>query len=204
MSLVSISEGSVQLGHFRLNIPNFEINAGVTRISGPNGAGKSTLIRLVLGLTDLKMGVREIGEISQFGYVPQNYRVSLMPWMSAKENAQLIDKSNQPLETLDAFNFPKSDQLNRPSKLSGGQCQRVAIARELINCHDLVMMDEPFSSLDTDAIESVALKICQFVDMGKSVGIISHLDLPNVLKQRLTQEYSIIRDTETSAVVKPI
>ena len=132
-------------------------------VIGPSGCGKSTLLRILAGLEHQDSGVVSIfgesvdraRENKHIGYVPQS--LGLLPWRTVIDNVRLpleIGHRNlkrtadrAPEEILQAFGL--GDVLNRrPAELSGGMRQRVAIARVFALSPAVLLMDEPFSSLD--------------------------------------------------------
>ena len=132
-------------------------------IIGPSGCGKSTLLRILAGLEREDSGAVSIfgesvdraRENKHIGYVPQS--LALLPWRSVLDNVRLpleigrrVDAQEgdrDPEEILRAFGL--GDVLNRhPAELSGGMRQRVAIARVFALAPAVLLMDEPFSSLD--------------------------------------------------------
>lgn len=154
---VSISFGDTAV----LRNISFSLEKGETlTVVGPSGCGKSTLLNILSGVIKNYEGQILMGEMQlrnaglSYGYVPQN--LGLLPWKRVKDNILLpakIDKSiqvNQD-EVNNVMNkLELTDLLDRfPSQLSGGQRQRVALARVFIAPPDILLMDEPFSALDT-------------------------------------------------------
>jgi len=126
-------------------------------VLGPSGSGKSTLLRLIAGL--LKPSIGRIlyggsGEPPQVGLVFQ--QANLMPWRTVRQNialpleimgieeAEIDQRVNEMISMIGLEGFSES----WPSQLSGGMAQRVAIARAFIQKPDLLLLDEPFGSLD--------------------------------------------------------
>jgi ABC-type nitrate/sulfonate/bicarbonate transport system ATPase subunit len=148
-------------------------------IVGGSGCGKSTLLKVASGLMysylrrhksshykitgEIRWNNTPISEPhSAFGYVPQNFAASLMPWLTAERNVlEAVRKS----ETVDrdeerAANLLKHsgiyDKRNlKVRQLSGGQQQRVAICRALVTQPTLVFMDEPFANLDRALVPEI-------------------------------------------------
>ena len=130
-------------------------------IVGPSGCGKTTLLRIIAGLEkpsagNLLLDGREISyDVDRIGLVFQEY--ALFPWRTTLENVELgleimdVPKKQRRAEAMEYIrSFGLSDFENRyPHELSGGMQQRVAIARTLITDPKLVLMDEPFGSLDS-------------------------------------------------------
>lgn len=125
-------------------------------VLGPSGSGKTTLLRILAGLIPPTSGSFMFGQGEQpsIGMVFQ--QATLMPWRTVTENIRLplevkkIDeaaarkKTNELIELVGLQGFEDS----LPRDLSGGMAQRVAIARALIHDPDLLLLDEPFASLD--------------------------------------------------------
>ena len=131
---------------------------------GPSGCGKSTLLRLADGLLEPDMGQIKLGDTSPCpgpatGMVFQNFR--LIPWRSIAGNvgfaleglgldtAELNQRVRMQLEQVGLAQWAN----HYPAQLSGGMRQRVALARALIGRPDVLLMDEPFASLDAQTRE---------------------------------------------------
>lgn len=140
-------------------------NGSLLALLGPSGSGKTTLLRTVCGFERASKGTIEIGgrqvesddvyvraEARRIGYVSQEG--SLFPHLSVADNIvfglprQQRRARNRAEELLELVGLPSSFGDRPPHQLSGGQQQRVALARALAPSPSLVMLDEPFSSLD--------------------------------------------------------
>ncbi|HSG45863.1 MAG TPA: ABC transporter ATP-binding protein [Anaerolineales bacterium] len=152
-------------------------------VLGPSGSGKTTLLRILAGLIEPTSGSFTFGQGEQpsIGMVFQ--QANLMPWRTVTENIQLPlevnnvdeqlarDKTQDMIELvgLDAF----ADSL--PRDLSGGMAQRVAIARALIHDPDLLLLDEPFGSLDALTRERMWTELSRIWQMQqKQVIMVTH------------------------------
>jgi ABC-type nitrate/sulfonate/bicarbonate transport system ATPase subunit len=133
----------------------------VLGIVGPSGCGKSTLLELIAGLREPDAGsiavdgAREpAARLARCAYMPQ--RDLLLPWMRAIDNAALAllnrgarrtDARRQAAQLFERFGLG-SFELSRPDELSGGMRQRVAFLRTLLAGKPVLLLDEPFASLD--------------------------------------------------------
>lgn len=125
-------------------------------VLGPSGSGKSTLLRILAGLLHPTSGHFTFsgGQTPRIGYVFQ--QSNLMPWRSVRDNITLpLEIAGVPLESARARAQEMIDLVglqgfehNWPRELSGGMAQRVAIARALVHDPDILLLDEPFGSLD--------------------------------------------------------
>ncbi|WP_448248770.1 ABC transporter ATP-binding protein [Thalassotalea agariperforans] len=153
-----------------LNIPTWSLGEGEDAfIYGPSGGGKSTLLGLLSGVLSATQGkVTVLGQAlnnmsprqrdkfraNHIGYVFQKF--NLIPYLDAIDNIRLASyfaKSNRSLDNdiqtlLTTLNFPEQDWNKPVRNLSIGQQQRIAIARALINKPQILIADEPTSSLD--------------------------------------------------------
>jgi NitT/TauT family transport system ATP-binding protein len=159
----------------------------IVALVGPNGCGKSTLLRVIAGLLPARAGTVEVegrpvtGPDSRVGLVFQEPR--LLPWRSAFANVAF------PLEVAgrdrDARERRVTDLLGlvglrdwsraRPAELSGGMRQRVAIARALALEPAVLLMDEPFSALDSLTRERFNVELLRLWDrIGATIVVVTH------------------------------
>ncbi len=139
----------VVLEGFSLEIPERK----VTAILGPSGCGKTTLLNLLAGLIPADSGERHGFGDARFGCVFQEPR--LVPSLSALENVELVlrasfeppERRERALRLLSAVGLEDSRNL-RPRQLSGGMRQRVSLARAFAYPADVLLLDEPFQSVD--------------------------------------------------------
>ncbi len=171
---------------------SFEIQRGeFCVIVGPSGAGKTTLLNILGGMDSISSGSvlfdgKEIGNLSSreltnhrrnnVGFVFQSY--NLVQNLTAKENielaAELCKNSLDPMTVLDEVGLSERAD-NFPSQLSGGEQQRVSIARALAKNPELILCDEPTGALDTKtgtSVLKVLLDTCK--KNNKTVVVITH------------------------------
>jgi len=148
---------------------------------GHSGSGKTTLLRMLAGLTTPDEGIIKIGDEVWFdsqkkiNYKPQQRSIgymfqesALFPNMSVEENIAFAQKKKEKAkikELLHIFGMDKLAQ-QKPSKLSGGQKQRVALARALASSPQILLLDEPLSSIDQemrDLLQNEILKAHQYL-----------------------------------------
>ena len=136
-------------------------------IVGPSGCGKSTLMNMIGGLVpyDNNEEIQKnlLGE-DTFGYVFQTSR--LLPWLTVKENIELVSKLDMNLDTKINHLLKEFDLLEFanyfPKALSGGMRRRVSLVRALINKPEVLLMDEPFVSLDQPTAENLYKVLIDF------------------------------------------
>jgi NitT/TauT family transport system ATP-binding protein len=151
--LISVTEidksfGSLKvLNHLTLDFPEKQI----TTILGPSGCGKTTLLNIMAGLSPVNQGT--IQTEAKIGYLFQEPR--LLPWLTVRDNLTLVLEGcfNRAELAARADRFLTATGLEEykeyyPNRLSGGQKQRVALARAFAFPSKLLLMDEPFKSLD--------------------------------------------------------
>jgi NitT/TauT family transport system ATP-binding protein len=128
---------------------------GVMALFGPSGCGKSTLLNLVAGLDPDFAGEIALPEPARIGYVFQEPR--LLPWLTVEDNLQLVladdPESEAKIETWLAQMDLADVRAVYPTRLSLGMARRVALARAFIVEPTLLLMDEPFVSLDEPTAE---------------------------------------------------
>ncbi|MBQ9445584.1 MAG: ABC transporter ATP-binding protein [Victivallales bacterium] len=196
----SLAGGTIEvIKNLSLDLPKGEWLA----LTGPSGCGKTTLLHILAGLDrptsgDILLDGQNIAKMSssaltklrkqRIGFVFQSYM--LFPELSALENAalpalqwgvnrnQVYENAKKWLET-----FGLASRLNhRPRELSGGEQQRVAIARSLINNPDIILADEPTGNLDAKAAQGI-IDILQHVRTGKAKTLIMVTHDLNLAKQ---------------------
>ena len=150
---------------------------GIVGIIGPNGAGKSTLMRMLVGQEQPDSGTVTIGDTVDLGYVDQG-RDSLDPTKSVWEEIsgghdmiELIGREVSSRAYVGKFNFKGSDQQQRVGDLSGGQRNRVHLAKLIKDGCNVLLLDEPTNDLDVDTLRSLEEGIEQFP--GSAV-VVSH------------------------------
>jgi ATP-binding cassette ChvD family protein len=150
---------------------------GIVGVIGPNGAGKTTLFRLITGQEKPDSGAIKIGETVKLGYVDQS-RDSLdgkkTVWeeiSSGEEQIELGKRKVQSRAYVAAFNFKGGDQQKKVGTLSGGERNRVHLAKMLKSGANVLLLDEPTNDLDVDTLRALEEALEDFA--GCAV-IISH------------------------------
>ena len=183
--MISIKNLSVQLDNLKVleNI-SFDVkdNEFIT-ILGPNGCGKTTLLKAISGIINYKGDVlinNKPPKDSKIGFVFQSYSDSLLPWRT------VIDNISFPLELKNIskekrYNIVKSFLKNTilekfidyyPYQISGGMQQLTNIARALIFDPEVLLLDEPFSSLDEDVKKQAYTGLLKFLQHKKVTTIL--------------------------------
>ncbi|WP_437716071.1 energy-dependent translational throttle protein EttA [Sorangium sp. So ce448] len=150
---------------------------GIVGIIGPNGAGKTTLFRMIMGLEQPDGGALKLGETVELAYVDQS-RDALNPnnnvWqeISGGEDRLLVGKREVNSRAYVAsFNFAGSDQQKKVRDLSGGERNRLHLAKLLRRGGNVLLLDEPTNDLDVDTLRSLEEALLNFA--GCAV-VISH------------------------------
>ena len=164
--------------HLLIDDLNFEVPAGaVVGIIGPNGAGKTTLFRMITGQEEPTAGKVVVGETVKLGYVDQ-MRSVLDPtksiWEVISEGAETIILGAREINSrayVSKFNFSGQDQQKKVNCISGGERNRVHLARMLKEGANVLLLDEPTNDLDINTIRALEEAIENFAGCAL---IISH------------------------------
>jgi zinc transport system ATP-binding protein len=150
---------------------SFDIIKGkITTIIGPNGAGKSTLIELLLGLKKPTSGIISIPQNLSIAYVPQSLTISEYLPLRVRDFANLGLSPQEIYETHNVFaQFGVCHTLDQSiHSLSGGEMQRVLVARAILKRSHLLVLDEPAQGLDINSINNF---YSELGDIQKKLGI---------------------------------
>ena len=182
-----------QFPSFKLKV-NFESKNGVLGLLGESGSGKSMTLKCISGLVtpdkgkiilnekvffDSEKNINLSPQIRNTGYLFQNY--ALFPTMKIKDNIKIglanMTKDNQNLlmkKYIKKFSLLGLED-RYPWQLSGGQMQRVALARSLITSPDILLLDEPFSALDMHLRNNMEKELLSIIkDFNKNVIFVTH------------------------------
>ncbi len=134
---------------------------GIVGIIGPNGAGKTTLCRMILGHEKPDSGTLRVGETVKLGHVDQS-RESLPAdasvWEAISDGQELLTLGKRQMNSrgyVSSFNFRGSDQQKKVKDLSGGERNRVHLARMLRSGANVLLLDEPTNDLDVDTLRAL-------------------------------------------------
>jgi energy-dependent translational throttle protein EttA len=141
---------------------------GIVGVIGPNGAGKTTLFKMITGREAPDKGTFKVGESVQLGYIDQS-RDSLNDkntvWQEVSGGLDIIDVGGieQPSRAyLGAFNFKGTDQQKKVGQLSGGERNRVHLAKMLKEGANLLLLDEPTNDLDVETLQALEVALEDF------------------------------------------
>jgi NitT/TauT family transport system ATP-binding protein len=207
------NEGTDQ-ANLAIDEVSFEVAKGeFLCIVGPSGAGKTTLLRCIAGLAPVSAGritfegqpLSDVPE--QLGLVFQDYSRSLYPWLTNGDNVSLplaargvprAERAARVAESLQSVGLGHVEK-TYPWELSGGMQQRVAIARALSYRPELLLMDEPFASVDAQTrfdLEDLTMRVRR--ELGITVVLVTHdIDEAIYLSDRivvLSKNPSVVRE----------
>jgi len=150
---------------------------GIVGVIGPNGAGKTTMFRMITKQETPDAGAFRVGETVKLGYVDQS-RDSLDPkksvWEEISDGLDVIDLGKRTMPSrayVGSFNFKGSDQQKKVGQLSGGERNRVHLAKMLKSGANVLLLDEPTNDLDVDTLRALEDALTDFA--GCAV-VISH------------------------------
>jgi molybdate transport system ATP-binding protein len=171
-----------------LKIDRTFARGGITKIYGPSGSGKTTFLKLIAGLANPDKGGIIVNGLPWFdssrkvnlspqkrntGFVFQNY--ALFPNMTVKQHLEYATKDAEWINRLLHLGKLETLTTHKPDHLSGGQQQRLAILRALAIKPKVLLMDEPFSALDSKMkMELIGELKPVLVELGVTILIVSH------------------------------
>jgi ATP-binding cassette ChvD family protein len=140
---------------------------GIVGIIGPNGAGKTTLFKMVVGQEEPDGGALKIGETVQIAYTDQNRTLdgSKTAWQEISGGQEMIMVGKKELNSrayLSSFNFRGTDQQKKVGLLSGGERNRLHLAKTLMSGGNLLLLDEPTNDLDVDTLRALEDALVDF------------------------------------------
>ncbi len=142
--------------------------AGIVGVVGPNGAGKTTLFRMIAGEEQPDDGTLRVGDTVDLAYIDQS-RGDLDPantvWKEISGNHDTIELGRREVNSrqyVSWFNFKGSDQQKRVSDLSGGERNRVHLAKLLRSGGNVLLLDEPTNDLDVDTLRALEEALLEF------------------------------------------
>ena len=150
---------------------------GIVGVIGPNGAGKSTLFRMLTGQLDPDAGTIEYGDTVQLSYVDQSrddLKADDTVWEAISGGAELIELGDAQVNSrayCSSFNFKGGDQQKKVGLLSGGERNRVHMARLLKEGGNVLLLDEPTNDLDVETLRALEDAL---VDFAGCAVVISH------------------------------
>ncbi len=157
---------------------NFQLpRGGIVGVIGPNGAGKTTLLNMITGKETPDSGQLTVGETVQLAYVDQgrdDLDAEKTVWENISEGAEELDLGGVKVNSrayCSGFNFKGHEQQRKVGTLSGGERNRVHLARLLKSGANLIMLDEPTNDLDVDTLRALEDALIAF---GGCLVVVSH------------------------------
>ena len=175
---------------------------GIVGVIGPNGAGKTTLFRMITGQETADRGTLRVGDSVMYSYVDQN-RDALNPEntifqeITGGQDPIVLGKRKVPPRAYVAqFNFKGPDQEKKVGNLSGGERNRVHLAKLLKSGGNLLLLDEPTNDLDVEMLRALEEAL---VDFGGCAVVISH---DRWFLDRTRHSYSRLRGRQQGRLVR--
>ena len=178
-SVVEVSGLKKSLGD-RLLIENLEFSlppGAIVGVIGPNGAGKTTLFRMMAGQEEPDAGSISLGETAALSYVDQSrdsLRAEKTVWEEISDDLDIVRLGDAEMNSrayCSAFNFRGGDQQKRVGLLSGGERNRVHLAKLLKSGGNLLLLDEPTNDLDVETLRALEAAL---EDFAGCAAVISH------------------------------
>ncbi|MBI3707289.1 MAG: ATP-binding cassette domain-containing protein, partial [Proteobacteria bacterium] len=150
---------------------------GIVGVIGPNGAGKTTLFRMIVGQENPDGGALRIGDTVKFAYVDQSrdtLAADKSVWEEITGGVEDVELGTRKMPSrafVAAFNFKGADQQKKVGQLSGGERNRVHLAKMLKSGANLLLLDEPTNDLDVDTLRALEEALLGFAGC---VMVISH------------------------------
>ncbi len=141
---------------------------GIVGVIGPNGAGKTTLFRMLVGQEEPDAGSFRLGDTVSLGYVDQSrdtLDAKKTVWEEISEGAEEIDLGKRKMPSrayVGAFNFKGADQQSKVGQLSGGERNRVHLAKMLKSGANVLLLDEPTNDLDVETLRALEDALLSF------------------------------------------
>jgi ATPase subunit of ABC transporter with duplicated ATPase domains len=162
----------VLFDNLSFNLPR----GGIVGVIGPNGAGKTTLFRMITGNEQPDGGALKVGETVVLGYVDQNHTLdaSKSAWQEISGGLEQIMVGKKEINSrayLSSFNFRGTDQQKPVGSLSGGERNRLHLAKTLMTGSNLLLLDEPTNDLDVDTLRALEEAL---LDYAGCAVVISH------------------------------
>jgi NitT/TauT family transport system ATP-binding protein len=192
-TFIDVEDLAVSYDGTNLAVQNIDLHVGekeFVAVLGPSGCGKSTLLQVLSGLLTPHAGRASIagrdvmsttGSPARIGYVFQDHR--LLPWRTVAQNIEIVLSSagvpraewSERIDRYLAMLKVESHRDKWPLRLSGGQRQRVSIARALAISPAVILMDEPFSTLDEVTARQMRQQMGElFLEQPKAVIFVTH------------------------------
>jgi ATP-binding cassette ChvD family protein len=150
---------------------------GIVGVIGPNGAGKTTLFRMIAGQEKPDRGTLRVGDTVKLAYVDQSREAldaEKTVWQEISDGAEILEVGGRKLNSrayCASFNFKGTDQQKKVATLSGGERNRLHLAKTLKSGGNVLLLDEPTNDLDVDTLRALEDALLEFA--GCAV-IISH------------------------------
>ena len=141
---------------------------GIVGIIGPNGAGKTTLFKMITGQDTADAGSISVGETVKLGYVDQSrdsLKSTATVWEEISDGQEEIELGKRKMQSrayCGMFNFRGADQQKKVGQLSGGERNRVHLAKMLKSGANLILLDEPTNDLDVDTLRALEEALLEF------------------------------------------